>query len=170
MKPVTCGTSRSRLIPPIVLTLLTLSSPAIAVSNESNESNASESLEASGTIDFPEGRNVASEKCFDLEGYKSLAIIYGRYSHCEAQKHYVLDLVAAVDAKQNALEEASLDLTLALSSLEAERKAMAAAMVAGAERTKSEAWRKRVWRGLAVGGLVVSLALGAVVLGMGVSQ
>jgi hypothetical protein len=142
--------------------LLTISSPSAAEEQSG--------LEAKTAIEFPAGRKVGDEKCFDLDGYKDLAIIYGRYLSCEAQKDYVLELVALVDDKQFALESAADDLTYALAALEGEQDRLARAMAASANIAKAEERKKRVWRAVAIGGLVVSLALGGATLGMGVSR
>lgn len=121
-------------------------------------------------LEFPEGRTIGNEKCFGLDAYKNLAIIYTRYSVCETQRALVADLRSAVDEKQGALEEATDDLSYALSLVEEERDSYIVAATTNAEQAELEARYKRVWRGFAIGGLVVSLALGAVILGVGVSR
>lgn len=113
---------------------------------------------------------MGNEKCFGLEEYKDLAIIHARYLHCEAQSPLVLSLIETVDDKHAALQLYASDLELSLSQIEAEREAYIVSATTSAEQTAIEARRKTVWRALAIGGLVVSLALGAVVTGMGVSQ
>lgn len=140
------------------------------MSNESNESSESEGFEESTTIDFPIGRNSkdGKEKCFSVEAYKSLAIIYAHYTAYKSQRSYVFDLMAAADEKRRALQKSADDLRVTLATLERERDAMVIAATTNAEQAEIEERRKRAWRGFAIGGLVVSLALGGVITVMGV--
>jgi hypothetical protein len=87
---------------------------------------------------------------------------------CESQRDYVFGLRTALDEKQAGLKRYADDLKITLTSLEQERDAMVLAATISAESAENEERRKRAWRGFAIGGLVVSLALGAVITGMGV--
>lgn len=113
---------------------------------------------------------MGNEKCFALDGYKSLAVIYAHYSACEAQRHFIFDLINTVDEKQTALSEAADKLTYAIAALENERDSLVVAATTQAEIAESEGRRKKVWRGFALGGIVASLALGAVLVATGVSK
>lgn len=75
-----------------------------------------------------------------------------------------------VDEKQTALQESADKLTYALATLEDERNAYVVAATQHAERAELEERHKRVWRGFAISGLVISLALGAVIVGVGVAR
>lgn len=174
MKTILCAISKRKLALPIALTLLTISLPATASESlakaTSNESNESGGFEESTTIDFPVGRTSkdGKEKCFSVEAYKSLAIIYAHYTAYKSQRSYVFDLMAAADEKRRALQKSADDLRVTLATLERERDAMVIAATTNAERAEIEERRKRAWRGFAIGGLVVSLALGGVITVMGV--
>jgi hypothetical protein len=76
----------------------------------------------------------------------------------------VFDLKTTVDEKQEAIKKYEADLRLVLTTLERERDAMVVAATTNAELAEKEEQRKRAWRGFAIGGLVVSLALGAVLV------
>jgi hypothetical protein len=141
------------------LTLLTICSPSALRADE-----------ADPKIEFPTGRTSGAEKCFDLEGYKGLAIIYSRYLSCEEQGPLVLDLLEVVDDKQTALSVYADDLELALTRIEGEREAYVTSATTSAELAAGEERRKRIWRAVAIGGLIVSVALGAVVAGMGATK
>jgi hypothetical protein len=150
------------------LTLLTLCSQSIATP-ASSESDKSEEIKTStARIDFPVGRTAGKEKCFGLEGYKSLVIIYAHYMACESQRDYVFGLRTALDEKEAGLKRYADDLKITLTSLEQERDAMVITATISAESAEKEERRKRAWRGFAIGGIIVSLALGAVITGMGV--
>jgi hypothetical protein len=77
-------------------------------------------------------------------------------------------LRTALDEKEAGLKRYADDLKITLTSLEQERDAMVIAATISAESAEKEERRKRAWRGFAIGGLIVSLALGAVITGMGV--
>jgi hypothetical protein len=140
-----------------VLSALTVSSPDTLSAQEIEESEKT-------TIDFPVGRTLGKEKCFSLEAYKSLATIYAHYQACESQRHFVFQLMATVDEKQTALQESADKLTYSLATLENERNAYVVAATQNAEKAELEERYKRVWRGFAITGIVVSLALGAVLV------
>jgi hypothetical protein len=89
---------------------------------------------------------------------------------CESQRDYVFSLKTALDEKEAGLKRYADDLKITLTSLERERDAMVIAATISAESAEKEERRKRAWRGFAIGGLVVSLALGAVITGMGVMR
>lgn len=156
------ATLRVRFAVLITLTLLTLCSPSIA-NPAGSESDKSEEIKATAKIDFPAGRTAGTEKCFGLEGYKSLVIIYARYMACESQRDYVFGLRTALDEKQAGLKRYADDLKITLTALEQERDAMVIAATISAKSAEKEERRKRAWRGFAIGGLIVSLALGAVI-------
>jgi hypothetical protein len=77
-------------------------------------------------------------------------------------------LRTALDEKEAGLKRYADDLKITLTSLEQERDAMVIAATISAESAEKEERRKRAWRGFAIGGIIVSLALGAVITGMGV--
>jgi hypothetical protein len=141
-----------------------LCSPSTATPAKPESDKSEDTSETKARIDFPVGRTAGKEKCFDLEAYKSLVIIYAHYMACEAQRAYVFDLKTTVDEKQEALKKYEADLRLVLTTLERERDAMVIAATTNAELAEKEERRKRAWRGFAIGGLVVSLALGAVLV------
>jgi hypothetical protein len=145
------------------LTLLTLSSPSTATPASSESDKSEETKETTAKIDFPVGRTAGKEKCFDLEAYKSLVIIYAHYMACESQRDHVFSLRTALDEKQAGLKRYADDLKITLTTLERERDAMVVAATNNAEQAETEERRKRAWRGFAIGGLVVSLALGVIV-------
>jgi hypothetical protein len=145
----------------IALTLLTICSPSVLRADEAGPKTK---------IEFPTGRTSGAEECFALDEYKSLAIIYSRYLSCEEQGPLVLDLLEVINDKQTALSLYADDLELALTRIEDEREAYVTSATTSAELAAGEERRKRVWRAVAIGGLVVSLALGAVVAGMGATQ
>jgi hypothetical protein len=145
----------------IALTLSTICSPGVLRADEA---------ELKTKIEFPAGRTSGAEKCFALDEYKNIAIIYSRYLSCEEQGPLVLDLLEVVNDKQTALSVYADDLELALTRIEDEREAYVVSATTSAELAAGEARRKRVWRAVAIGGLVVSLALGAVVAGTGATK
>jgi hypothetical protein len=91
-------------------------------------------------------------------------VIYAHYMACESQRDYVFGLRTALDEKEAGLKRYADDLKITLTSLERERDAMVIAATTNAELAEKEERRKRAWRGFAIGGLVVSLALGAVLV------
>jgi len=158
------ATLRTRFAPLIALTLLTLSSQSIADPAKPESDKSEEIKTTAEKIDFPVGRTAGKEKCFNLEGYKSLVVIYAHYMACESQRDYVFGLRTALDEKQAGLKRYADDLKITLTTLERERDAMVVAATTNAELAEKEERRKRAWRGFAIGGLVVSLALGAVLV------
>lgn len=150
------------------MTLLTLCSPSTATPARPESDKSEETSETKAKTDFPIGRTAGKEKCFDLESYKSLVIIYAHYMACESQRDYVFGLRKALDEKQAGLERYADDLKITLTTLERERDAMVIAATTSAEQAEIQERRKRAWRGFAIGGIIVSLALGAVITGMGV--
>lgn len=157
MKTTRYGITKRTL--PIVTALiaLTVSLPDTLSAQEIDENKKT-------TIDFPAGRTLGKEKCFSLDAYKSIATIYAHYIACESQRHFVFDLMATVDEKQTALQESADKLTYTLATLEDERNTYVIAATQNAEKAELEERHKRVWRGFAVTGIVVSLALGAVIV------
>jgi hypothetical protein len=75
----------------------------------------------------------------------------------------VFGLRTALDEKQAGLKRYADDLKITLTALEQERDAMVIAATISAKSAEKEERRKRAWRGFAIGGLIVSLALGAVI-------
>ena len=121
------------------------------------------------TIELPAGQTANGLRCFDLEAYKTIAIIYARYLTCEAQKPLVAGLVEATEDKQAALRAFAADLESTLTRAEAERSAYALAATYATEQAATEERRKKAWRVTAVVSLAAAVVLGAVVVGIGVA-
>ena len=121
------------------------------------------------TIELPAGQTANGLRCFDLEAYNTIAIIYARYVTCEAQKPLAAELVETTEDKRAALRAFAGDLEATLTRAEAERSAYALAATYASEQATAEGRRKRAWRVTAVVSLAAAVVLGAVVVGIGVA-
>ena len=151
--------------PSLVLTALIVSTSFSPSTSSATEAATTPST----TVGLPTGRTVDGLRCFDLEAYKTIAIIYSRYLSCEAQKPLVAGIVEVTEDKQAALRAFADDLESTLTRAEAERSAYALAATYATEQAATEERRKRAWRVTAVVSLAAAVVLGAVVVGIGVS-
>ena len=127
------------------------------------ESTARETIAELDKIEIPEGYEHNGDKCYKLDEFKLVAKMIAGYKSCELQREIIFSMFDDLDSKYLLLQEAADDLSIELEDLHYEREALIVRSLEHENEANNEKQKAKIWRAFAIGGGVVSVALGVVV-------